>query len=132
MSIVRHFPIREPNAYIYAKEKNDGSYEIRRLPNDKVGSNLVGLLERHGGDLVLRKPSLKQKDHLFLKTDSYGTNASVLRVLPSTTIIILELDTGVIKTTVGNYLEHGEVREYGKHGKQYFLARQAFEEVPIK
>ena len=132
MSIRNHFPLIEPNAVIRAEEKTDGSYEIRRYPDDKVGSNLIGLLERHGSDFVLRKPSLKQKFHLFLKTDSYGTNASVLRVLPSTTTIILELDTGTVKTTVATWLEHGEVMQFGNNGKQYFLARQAFEEVIIK
>jgi hypothetical protein len=94
---------------------------------------VMGVLsQKKNGQYVFTKPALKQSEHLFRKTDSYGTNAVILKNLPIDTEVILDLDTGVIKTTVGNYLEHGEVREYGKHGEQYFLARQAFEEVVIE
>jgi hypothetical protein len=106
--------------------------QVIRVSN-MLPDKLMGLISQDAeGRITFLKPSLKQSEHLFRKTDSYGTNAAILRHLPHATTIILELDTGTVKTTVATYLALGEVMEFGNYGRQYFLARQAFEEVLIK
>ena len=105
-----------------------GEKVIRTFFGEK--DKTIGLLsKRTDGRFQLRKPSLIEGIHLFRKSQSWGTNVSILKVLPSDSIIKLEVDTGVLWVTAAEYLAEGEYLSFRKHGTQVFLGKEKFKKV---
>lgn len=70
---------------------------------------------------------VEEKKHLLRIWDAYGIQASVMDRLPSKTMIKIIDETGkVYRATVEDFLHNGKVKEWGDHGKQWFLSRKHF------